>query len=153
MNTLFQAVAAAFMAISFATLIWPLNVPVAAGAYKIYHGGKPPPFEPKEFWVRSALTALGLAVLTAVFLFVLYLLVGEFELKEVQGEIEVSLFVIYLPAGIVYVFWMYALEDMMEATGVFFLYVLLPGLPFLLIYWLAHLGTKLSAAIPWLVAF
>src|ERR1051326_1629571 len=151
MSSLFQAFAAALVVIAFATLIWPLNVPIAAGAYRVYHQGKPPPFEPQEFWVRSTLTALGLALLTVVFLFVLYLLVDVWELKDVQGPIEVALFLLYLPAGIAFVFWMYAMDDMMESTGVFFLYVSMSGLPFLFIYWVAHLSAKISNWVPWLL--
>jgi hypothetical protein len=77
---------------------------------------------------------------------------NEFDLKDVQGPIEVALFLSYLPIGSAYVFWMYALDDMTEGAGIFFLYILMPGLPFLLIFWLAHLGAKISDLAPWLLA-
>src|SRR5947208_724571 len=104
MTSLFQAFAAAFVVIAFVTLIWPLNVPIVAGAYRVYHQGKAPAFEQGEFWVRSTLAALGLAVLTVVFLFIQYILVEGFEFKEVQGPIVVALFMLYLPIGAFYVF-------------------------------------------------
>jgi hypothetical protein len=153
MSTLFQAFGGAFIVIAFATLIWPLNIPIAAGAYKVYFSAKPLPFEPKEFWIRSTVASLGLGLLTLVSFFILYMLIDVVELKDLQGEIVIALFLLYLPAAVAGVFFIFALEDMVQAAGIFFLYVLMPGLPFLLIYWLAHLSTKFSAMAPWLMNF
>src|SRR5690242_3932130 len=112
MTTLLQAFSGAFIVIAFVTLIWPFNAPLAAGAYRIYFTARPLPFEAREFWLRSAMTSLILAVITVAFLFILYLLVEVMELKELQPELVVALLFLYLPTAIACVFWVFALDDM-----------------------------------------
>jgi hypothetical protein len=57
----------------------------------------------------------------------------------------------YLPAGIGFLFWMLALEDMLQASSVFLLYILLPGLPLLLIGRLAGVWEAVKQSAPWLL--
>src|SRR5467141_791533 len=48
------------------TLFWPLNIPLAALAYKVRLGDQPMPLEPRPFWLRSTFAALGLALASLV---------------------------------------------------------------------------------------
>src|SRR5205823_569603 len=109
------------------TLLWPLNVPLLALAYRVRQGGQKIDMEPKEFWMRSLFAALGLAVLTLLLLGLTYTLRVGAELPP--GQTHLILFMIYLPAAVSYVSWMYALEDLFQGLSVFALYVLLPVLP------------------------
>jgi hypothetical protein len=123
--------------IAATTFFWPLTIPLAALAYRIRLGQRPMPLEPGPFWLRSTFASLGLALLTVIGLALWLVLVVFFELPP--GPIEVVLFLVYIPAAVCYLFWMYALDDMLEALGIFLIYVLLPGLPLLLIAWLTGL--------------
>ncbi len=130
------------------TLLWPLNVPVAALAYKVRLGPQPVPLESREFWIRSTFAALGLAVLGLVLLGLTYVLVEAAELPP--GPTQLLLVACYLPAAVWFVFWIFALEDLLQALGVFMLYVLLAGLPLLLLGRLFGVWARLHAAAPWL---
>ena len=71
---------------------------------------------------------------------------------QAKGIIQLVLLAIYLPLAVLYLFWMLALEDMLQALSVFLLYVGLPGLPLLLLGWLFGLWTWLTANAPWLMS-
>jgi hypothetical protein len=66
------------------TAIWPLNVPLLALAFKVSLGGQKMPFETGEFWWRTFLAGLGLAVFSVVFFFIAYLVIQGAELTEPQ---------------------------------------------------------------------
>jgi hypothetical protein len=131
------------------TLFWPLNIPVLALAYKVRQGKQPITIEPKELWVRVLFAALALAVESAVMLGLLYLLTHSAGLPA--GGVEFILLIAYLPAAVALLFWILALEDLLQATSVLLLYILLPGLPLLLIGWLAHVWETLRQSSPWLM--
>ena len=108
-------------------------MPIAALAYKVRLGAAPVPVEPKVFWIRSTFAALGLAVWTLVMVGLTLALVKGAELPE--GPIHLIVVMLYLPVGFWYMFWIFALDEMIEGLGVFALYLLLPGLPILLLGW------------------
>jgi hypothetical protein len=128
------------------TLAVPLSVPLAALAYKVRLGPKPVPFEPKPFWLRSAGAALGLALFTGVALGLERVLVAGVEFPA--GPVHLVLFMAYLPAGVWLMFWMYALDDLIEGLGVFLIYLLVPGLPLFL---LGLLLDRWFVLTPWLL--
>jgi hypothetical protein len=145
-NDLFRFISAILVIITVVALVWPLNVPLLALAFKVRHGIRPLPYdEPKEFWLRSAGGALGLCGISLVVLLLAYLLVDALQLQDVQGPIELVLLLLYVPAAVVFLFWMFAMEDLMEALGVFLLYVLLPALPLLLLNWIFHFSQTLPS--------
>jgi hypothetical protein len=120
-------------AIVTATILWPINVPVAALAYKARHGPTPVPLETRDFWIRSTLAALGLALGSLVLVGLDRLLVaGEFP----AGIVHLVLFIGYAALAVWFVFWVFALEDLLQGLGVFALYITLSVLPILLINWL-----------------
>jgi hypothetical protein len=67
------------------------------------------------------------------------------------GATLLVLFMGYLPASVTYVTWTFGLDELIDGLTVFLIYVLLPGLPLLVLGWLAGFWGALSAHAPWLV--
>jgi hypothetical protein len=139
--TIYDVFTLALRLIVVTTLFWPLTIPLAALAYKVRLGQQPIPMEPGPFWIRSTFASLGLAVLSGVMVGLYFLLVRLMELPA--GPVEVVLLLAYIPAAVWYLFWMFALDDMIEALGIFLIYVLLPGLPLLLLAWVTGLWKRM----------
>jgi hypothetical protein len=146
---LFRFVSWCLVTTSAVTLIWPVNILFAALAYKVRHGSTPVAMLAREFWGRSTFAALGLAFLTVVILGLDYLLVAS--VKAPIGPVQLTLLMVYMAAAAGYLFWMFALDDILQAFSIFFLYILLPGFPLLLIGRFAHLWTRLMEKAPWLL--
>jgi hypothetical protein len=132
-----------------ATLVLPLNVAVLALAYRVSQGPKPVPMETGPFWMRSALGACGLFVLSLLTLVLIYAPVEGADLPA--GPVHLVLVLAYVPAGVMVLHWVYALDDMFEAAGVFVLDVLLAGIPLLVAGRLSGLGSALARKAPWLM--
>ncbi|HEV3261972.1 MAG TPA: hypothetical protein VG013_34295 [Gemmataceae bacterium] len=131
------------------TVIWPLNIPLVALAYKVRHGGAPIPLETANFWARSTFASLGLCVLSLVLVGLVYALVrGAGMPPEIM---DLMLLMAYVPAAVWFLFWMFALEDMLEGLSLFLLYILLPALPIFLIGRFTGLWQKLADGSPWLL--
>jgi len=135
---------------SVVTLSWPVNIPFLALAYKVRQGRQPIDMEAGEFWWRCSFGALGVAGISLVLLGLNYSLVRMTELPA--GPVQLTLLLAYLPAGIGFVLWMMALEDMLQATSVFLLYVLLPGIPLLVVGWMIHLWQTIQQNFGWLLS-
>ena len=132
------------------TLLWPVNAGLMALAYKVQNGPAPVAYEGNEFWVRSTFAALALAVLSLVMLGLAYLLVGSAGLPA--GPVHLILLLLYLPAAVALVFWLFALDDVLQALSIFAIYVLLPGAVLLLLAWLFKWFDKVREHAPWLLA-
>jgi hypothetical protein len=133
------------------TIAWPLNVPLLAAACKVRQGTQPLGYTPREFWLRCTFGALGLCGMTLLLLGFTYGLIEEAELKPAAGVVHLVLLLVYAVLAIAYLFWMLALEDMLEALSVFLLYVFLPGVPLFLVGWLLGLGGRVQETAPWLL--
>jgi hypothetical protein len=131
------------------TLVWPLNIPLLALAYKVRQGGQKVDMEPREFWTRSTFAALGLTFLSLVFLGITYLLVAGAELPA--GQMHLVLLLAYLPLAVWFLFWIYALEDLLQGLSVLSLYVLLPLVPLLVVGRITPLWRFVRQAAPWLL--
>jgi hypothetical protein len=128
---------------------WPLNAPLLALAYKIRQGGQKIDMEPGEFWWRTTLGTLGMGLGSLVLLGLVWFLVARTELQA--GIFHLVLFMVYLPAAVWFVFWIYALEDLLQGLSVFSLYILLPALPLVLLGRLFGLWRWLRDVAPWLL--
>jgi hypothetical protein len=106
-------------------LAWPLSVPLMALAVKAQHGHKPVPMEPREFWLRALGGGLGLAAVGTLLFGLGYVLVHGAELPPWFAYLVIA--AVYVPAGIWFVYWMFALEDLPDALGLYFTYILLSG--------------------------
>jgi hypothetical protein len=148
----FSVIAWVLVIVIAVTVIWPLNIPLMALAWKVRQGTQKLDLEPSEFWWRCTFAALGLAALTLLVLGLSYGLIVEVELDKVaRGPVHLVLLSIFLVAGTFYLFWMLALEDFFQALTVIFIYLLLPGLPLVLLGWLFGVGKVLSDYVPWLL--
>jgi hypothetical protein len=127
------------------TVVFPLTVPLAALAYKVRLGPAPVPMEPAAFWGRAALAALSLAGMSLAAVALDLLLVAA---DMPAGVVHLSLLMLYIPAAVWVLFRVFALEDGLEALSLLLIYVLLPGLPLLLLY--ALFNVNLLAADGWL---
>jgi hypothetical protein len=128
-------------------VLWPVNLLFMALAFKVRNGAKPIDMESGELWWRCTLATFGLAILSIVFLGLNVLLVPALP----QGPIQTILLLGYVPAAITFVWWSLALEDLVQGTGVFLLYVLLPGLPLLLAGRILGLWDAIERNFPWLL--
>ena len=144
---LFSFVGWLLVTVVVVTIIWPLNIPLLALAIKVRRAQQPLGYEPSELWWRCTFGALGLAVLALIAAGLSYGLIYEMEMQTVQGPVQLVLLVLFVAAGIPYLFWVLGLDDMVEAAGIFVLYVFLPGLPLFGLGWLLSLGARLG---PWL---
>jgi hypothetical protein len=148
---LFGLVAWILVVLVVVTLIWPLNVPLLALACKVRQGTQPLGYEPREFWLRCTFGALGLSVMTLLLLGLTYGLIVEAELKPAAGVVHLVLLLIYVVVAMAYLFWMLALEDMLQALSVFLLYVFLPGVPLFLLGWLFGAGGWIAGNADWML--
>ncbi len=130
------------------TLIFPPNVLLLALAYKVRQGRKPIDMEGREFWIRCILGSLGLAGCSLVLVGLSYALT---RVMQMHGAIQLILLIAYLPAAVGYLFWVLALEDMVQALSLFLLYILLPGLPLLLVGRFTGLWEAVRQSAPWLL--
>lgn len=124
------------------TLLWPLNIPVMALAFKARLGQQKVPFDPLEYWIRSAVASLGIALLGWVLVLVFYILVAWAGIPEMFSLMIVA--IVYLPVAIAFLFWMMAFDEIIEAIGLFLIYLLLPGLLMVLISWIFDLAKRIT---------
>ena len=127
-------------------LIFPINILLVALAYKVKLAGKEIDMDAGEFWWRCSFAALGLAGLSLVFVGIDYALIASAEMPA--GPVQLVLFLVYVPAAIGYLYWIMGMDDLMNATSVFMIYIVLPGLAILVFGRIAHLWQKLP---PWML--
>jgi hypothetical protein len=148
---LFSFAAWMLLTVVVVTIVWPLNVPLLALAIKVRRGQQPIGYETQtELWWRCAFGSLGLMVLALIAVGLSYGLLTELELTGIRGPVHLVLLLLLFAAGIPYLFWILGLEDMVEAAGIYVLYVFLPGLPLFLLGWLLSLGDRVGPLVPWL---
>ena len=107
-------------------ILRPFNILLAALAYKIRLGPNKNPLKPKEFWGRSALVSLVVALITLVAIVLDNFLTDGTDFPA--GPIHLVVFMAYVPAAMWAIFWFFALEDLMQALSVFVIYIYLPVL-------------------------
>jgi hypothetical protein len=130
-------------------VLWPVNTAFMALAFKVQHGPDPLPLEGREFWTRATFAALGVAVLSLLLIGLAYLLVGVVELPG--GPVHLLLLLIYVPVAVAGVFWLFALDDVLQALSIFGIYMMLPGIVWLLLAWWFAWFDRVKALAPWLL--
>jgi hypothetical protein len=115
-------------------VVWPLNIPIMAMAYKIRHGYPPIPMEMKELWLRSVLGSLGIAVLGVLMAGFNYVGIGSLHIPELP--VQLGLIIVFLAAGTWYLFWAFAFDDALESLGLLLIYIFLPTFLLLIANWL-----------------
>ncbi len=115
--------------------LWPVNVPVANLAYRIWSNNKlPPDTEPQEMWVRSTLATLAIGVSAVVMTVVDNLLVDRAELPAGPVHFVIYASLIGLAAWMMMLF--FEIEDFFAALGLVVIYFYLPWFVLYVINWL-----------------
>ncbi len=104
--------------------LWPLNIPLIALAYKIQNGPKPIEIEREELWYRSAFGAGMLALMTAAFIFLDYVLIDWTDMPA--GPIHLVIFACYVPAAGWLMLISFAYADLFEGVAMLVIYLGLP---------------------------
>jgi hypothetical protein len=107
------------------SIYFPLNVPIAALAYKVRIGAHPIPFSQLAYWGRSIIAALGMAFLSISLMGFDKVL---FEAGVPAGLVHMSMFICFVPLGAWWMSKAFALEDGWEGLSTLLLFVFLPGL-------------------------
>ena len=115
--------------IATVAVLWPINVPLLALAYKIQNGAKPLPIGQDELWYRSLVGAGLLAMVTVGFVFLDYVFLDLTDFPP--GPIHLVIFMAYVPAGAYVMLEAFALSELLEGLGIFVIYI---GLPVLVLF-------------------
>jgi len=115
--------------IATVAVLWPVNVPILALAYKIQHGAKPLGIAREEMWYRSLFGAGMLALMTVGFILLDYFFIEITDFPP--GPIHLVIFMAYVPAAAYLMLISFAYADMFDGLGVFVIYI---GLPILMLF-------------------
>jgi hypothetical protein len=102
--------------------LWPLNAPLLALAFKIQQG--PKPIDLDRFWFRCFAGSLVLAVTTAAFVFIDYLIADAAELPA--GPTHLVIFTAYVPAAVWILAYFFAMDDLLHGLSLLIIYLFLP---------------------------
>ena len=105
-------------------VLWPLNVPMLALAFKIQTGAKRLPFNREQLWWRSTFAALFLGLTAIAFTVLDYLLVAAAEFPA--GPVHLVAFAGFVPVAAWILFVMFAHSELFEGLGLFVIYIYLP---------------------------
>jgi len=110
--------------IATVAILWPVNVPMLALAYKIQNGPKPLTMEREDLWYRSIVAALFVAGITLGFVILDYLVVdwGDFP----SGPIHLIIFLTYVPVAAWCLFVVFAYDDLLDGFSLLLIYLGLP---------------------------
>jgi len=117
--------------IATVVVLWPINVPLLALAYKIQNGPKPLAIGRVELWYRSLVGAGLLALMTVGFIFLDYVFIDLTDFPP--GPIHLVIFMAYIPAGAYVLLVSFAFAELLEGLGVLVIYIVLPVLVLFLI--------------------
>ena len=131
-------------------VLFPLNIPLMALAYKIRNGPNRISMPRQEFWWRSTGAALAVTVCTLVMLGVDYLLAEGAAFPA--GIIHMVMLMAYVPAAVWACFVMFALDDPLQGLSVVVLYLTLPVLVLYLLNLVVAFWLPVDWAYDWLKA-
>src|ERR1700722_15038706 len=104
-------------------VLWPLNIPMAALAYKIRQGHRPIAMESNEFWWRCVFASLILGFMTVGFIWLDYWMTdADFP----AGPVHMVVLLGYIASACWLYFVFFALEDFFQALSMVLIYLYLP---------------------------
>lgn len=115
-------------------LLWPLNAPMMGVAIKVLFGQREIDMDDGEYWGRSILASLFVALATAATLVIDWFLAVSIELPS--GLVHMVLLLAYLAASAYAIFLVFNLEDFFQALGAFLIYVFLPTTVLYIVNWM-----------------
>ncbi len=138
-----------FTVMVLVTVAWPVNALFLALAVKISKGRSRLDLSLSELFWRSLGGSLGLAIASLVAMGIAYWLVGTAEVPA--GLVHIGLLFIFVLTAIGFLVWILAIDDLGQTLSIFFLYVLLPGLPLLLVGRFTGLWAAVRQSAPWML--
>jgi hypothetical protein len=138
-----------FTVVVLVTIAWPLNAFFLALAVKISKGRSKLDLSLSELMWRSLGGSLGLALASLVALGIAYGLVVGAEVPA--GMVHIGLLFLFVLVAIGFLVWILAVDDLGQTLSIFLLYVLLPGLPLLLLGRFFGLWASLRQSAPWML--
>jgi hypothetical protein len=105
-------------------MLFPLNIPMAALAFRIWRETKDTDVEGSELWIRSALASVGVAVVCAAFLALDFVLADLAEFPA--GPIHIIAFVGFFALACWVMAYMFSFEDYFQGVSLTILYLFLP---------------------------
>src|SRR5688500_382902 len=115
-------------------VLFPINVPMAALAFRIWQGPRREDhMETDEFWKRSALAALVIALVSVAFVFIDYVLWAWAELPA--GPVHLVVFTGYLAAVVWMMMLFFEVEDFFQGLSLAVIYLYIPVFILWLLNW------------------
>lgn len=130
-------------------VLWPLNIPMAAFAYKVRLGNKPLDIDSDELWTRATLASLVLGLATVGFVFLDWFIIDS--LAFPAGPIHVAVVMGYIPAGMWIMTLFFGFSDLMDGLSVFTIYIMLPVVVLWILYQIIPWNPALTLAYDWLL--
>jgi hypothetical protein len=138
-----------FTIVVLVTVAWPINAFFLALAVKISKGRSKLDMSLSELTWRSLGGSLGLALASLVAIGIAYWLVASAGVPA--GMVHIGLVFLFLLVAIGFLLWMLATDDLGQTLSIFVLYVLLPGLPLLLLGRIFGWWATLRQSAPWML--
>jgi hypothetical protein len=140
--------------------LWPLNAPMLAFAFKVQQGAKPIDMENDEYWTRSTVGSLVIALVTAAAIFVDYMLAHPDWVGLPAGPVHLTIYVAYVPLVVWLLALFFAIDDLAQGLSIFMIYLYLPIFVLFVLNWLLGLVNPslrfwdllLNLVYPWLVS-
>ncbi len=113
-------------------VIFPINAPMAALAFRIWRETKESDIEGGELWIRAFLASFILAILVVAFVVIDYVLADLAEFPP--GIIHLVVFVSFLALGCWVMLYIFSLGDFFEGLSLVVIYLFLP----VIVLWLLN---------------
>jgi hypothetical protein len=112
-------------------IIWPVNAPMAALAYRIWRETKETDIEGGELWTRAFLASGVIALLMIGFVLLDWLLADVAEIAS--GPIHLAVVIGFLALAALFVQYFFSLNDYFEGLSMLVVYLFLPVLALFLL--------------------
>ncbi|MBI1830645.1 MAG: hypothetical protein HYR84_04255 [Planctomycetes bacterium] len=119
-------------------ILFPLTIPWAVLAYKIWHGGKEMQDEfADEIWSRGWRASLFFAVAAALFIGIDYVLI-EMLVDLPAGLVHTVFFAGFLALASGIMIYCFSLEDFLQGLSVAVIYLFIPTTIFVVLWWIVE---------------
>lgn len=112
-------------------LFWPVNIAMAALAFRIWRETRDTDIEGSELWIRSALASFTVAVVAVAFVLLDWVLADLAEFPA--GIVHLAIFVGFLAVASWAMLYMFSLEDFFAGLSLAVIYLFLPAIALFLL--------------------
>jgi hypothetical protein len=121
---IFEFCRAALAWMTTVAVLWPVNAPMAALAFRIWRETKQTDIEGSELWIRAFLASGALALLMVGFVLVDWLLADVAEITS--GPIHLVILIGFIALASLVVQYLFSLDDYFEGLSLVIVYLFLP---------------------------